>query len=253
MVWQVRFEEHPTLIAPQAALRLQELLGGEDEFSLRELPRIQLSVQPISPTAQGMQEPARGATAGGWRLSAKDGSWHVNTEVGSVSVEASSYGTWITDFSPRLERVLSALEAVGPPVVESRLGLRYINILVGSAMGKARLSTPSELGGLIAPWLLGPLSHSQLQDFVQVAQGRVVFRFDQANAILNHGVVSAENGELGYLIDVDTFREGGRAFQVHGILTQSEIMHKVALGLFQASLTPEILESLRSAPANERA
>jgi uncharacterized protein (TIGR04255 family) len=248
VVWQLRFEDHPTLIAPQTALRLQELLGGAPEFSLAMLPRIQLSVQAVGPTtAEGMPTPATGASGGGWRLSAADGSWHVNVEASSFSVESSRYGSWAHDFSPRLQRVLAALEDVGAPVVESRLGLRYVNILVGSALGRAPLSAPGELGGLIAPWLLGPLNEAHLQDFVQMANGRATFRFDQANAILNHGVVSAENGELGYLVDIDAFREGGRAFQRDDVLAQSSILHSVALGLFQASLTPEILESMRSA------
>jgi uncharacterized protein (TIGR04255 family) len=250
VIWQLRFEEHPILIAPQTALRLQELLGGAAEFALTMLPRIQLSVQAAGAgAAGGMPTPAMGAAGGGWRLSAADGSWHVNVEAGSVSVESSSYGSWAGDFSPRLQQVLEALEDVGPPVVESRLGLRYINILVGSAVGRSPLSAPGELSGLIAPWLLGPLNESRLQDFVQMTQGRVAFGFEHANAILNHGVVSAENGELGYLVDIDAFREGGRAFQSNDVLAHSTILHGVALGLFQESLTPEILDSMRSASA----
>ena len=247
VVWQLRFEEHPVLVAPQTALKLQELLGGQDEFSLGMLPRIQLSVQAAGAiVGEGMPMPATGPTGGGWRLSAADGSWHVNVESSSVSVETSRYGTWDSDFSPRLLRVLQALESVGPPVVESRLGLRYINVLVGSAIERPPLSSPNELGSLIAPWLLGPLGEMRLQDSVEITQGRATFRFDDSKAILNHGVVSTETGELGYLIDIDSFREGGRAFQSADVMAQSAILHGVALGLFQASLTTETLESMRS-------
>jgi uncharacterized protein (TIGR04255 family) len=251
-VWQLRFEDHPTLIAPRTALRLQEALGGASEFSLRELPRIQMSVQTIGPAAaEGMSNPSMGTAGGGWRLSATDGSWHVNVEAASVSIESSSYGSWVSDFSPRLGQVLMALATVDAPVVESRLGLRYINILVGSAIGRSPLLVPGELARLIAPWLLGPLDESShLQSFVQMTQGRVTFKFERDNAILNHGVVSTENGELGYLIDIDAFREGGRAFKADDILAQSGILHGIALGLFQASLTSEILESMRSASAD---
>jgi uncharacterized protein (TIGR04255 family) len=248
VVWQVRFENHPALIAAETALRLQELLGGETEFSLMELPRIKLSVQHVSPApAESASAPAAAETAGGWRLSAADASWHVNVEAGSISVESSRYGSWSANFLPRLQRVLDAVQDVGPPVVETRLGLRYINIVVGSAVGKSPLSAPGELGGLIEPWLLGPLANSRLQNFVQMAQGRTTFSFADAAAVLNHGVVSTENGELGYLLDIDAFREGGRSFQRDRLLSRSVILHDVALGLFQASLTPETLESMRSA------
>lgn len=252
VVWQLRFEEHPALIAPQAVLRLQELLGGEAEFLITQLPRIRLSVQAVEPAAaEGMPPSAVGAAGGGWRLSAADGSWHLNVEAGSVSIESSQYGSWADNFLPRLQQVLTALADVGSPVVETRLGLRYINIVVGSAVGRSPLSTPDQLGDLIAPWLLGALNEQQLQGFVQMANGRIMFRFENTTAILNHGVVSAENGELGYLVDIDTFREGGRALQNDGILAQCEVLHTIALGLFQASLTDEILESMRSASADE--
>lgn len=251
VVWQLRFEEHPALIAPQTALRLQELIGGAAEFSLTQLPRIQLSVQAVGPAvAEGIPTPAVGAAGGGWRLSAADGSWHLNVEANNVSIESSRYGSWAGDFSPRLQRVLEALVDVGPPVVETRLGLRYINIVVGSAVGRQPLSAPGQLGGLIAPWLLGALNEPQLQDFVQMANGRIMFRFEHDNTILNHGVVSAENGELGYLVDIDSFREGGRAFQKDDVLAHSEVLHRIALGLFQSSLTGEILGSMRSTSAS---
>jgi uncharacterized protein (TIGR04255 family) len=244
-IWQLRFEEHPILVTPQTALRLQGLLGGPTEFSLAMLPRIQLSIQPVGST---LPENVPGKTGGGWRLSAADGSWHVSVETASVSVETSRYGSWVNDFLPRLQSVLAALEVVGAPVVESRLGLRYINVVVGSAVGRPPLSTPSELGGLIASWLLGPLTESRLQEFVQMTQGRTAFKYEHTSAILNHGVVSTETGELGYLVDIDTFREGGRAFESADVLAQSTVLHRVGLGLFQASLSPEALKSMRSTP-----
>jgi uncharacterized protein (TIGR04255 family) len=245
VVWQVRFEEHLNLVAPQTALILQELLGGAAEFSLTMLPEIKLSVQPVGQSSVEAA-PAMSTARGGWRLSAVDGSWHLNVETRSVSIEAASYGSWASDFSPRLQKVLKTLEDLGAPVIESRLGLRYINIVVGSSVGKPPMSAAGELSGIIAPWLLGPLNESQLEDYVQVAQGRAVFGFDHVNAVLNHGVVTTENGELGYLIDVDAFREGGRAFHSEDILAHSATLHLVTLGLFQRSLTPEILKLMRS-------
>lgn len=250
VVWQVRFEEHLNLVAPQTALILQDLLGGASEFSLAMLPEIKLSVQPVGqPSVEAV--PAMGASRGGWRLSAVDGSWHLNVEARSVSMEATTYGSWVDDFSPRLQRVLKALEDVGAPVIESRLGLRYINIVVGSSVGKAPMSAAGELSGIIASWLLGPLNEPELEGYVQKAQGQAVFRFGDVNAILNHGVVATENGELGYLIDIDAFREGGRAFNGEAILAHSATLHSVTLGLFQRSLTSEILKLLRSTPRPE--
>jgi uncharacterized protein (TIGR04255 family) len=245
VVWQLRFEDHPTLAAPETVLRFQGFLGGPEQFSLTLLPKVQFSLQ-AGPVAESKPEPVTSETSGGWRLSAVDGSWQISAASNSLAVEATRYGTWEADFSPRLRQALEALREVGAPVIESRLGLRYINVLTGSAVGKPPMSAANELAGLIAPWLLGPLTESCLQDSVQASQGRATFSFEQANAILNHGVISTETHELGYLIDIDTFREGGRALRIDEVLTQSSALHNVALGLFQASLTSEALKAMRA-------
>jgi uncharacterized protein (TIGR04255 family) len=250
VVWQLRFEDHPALSAPQTALRFQEFLGGPEQFSLRMMPKIQFSVQAAGPDAGNIAKPAIGGSDGGWRLSATDGSWQISAEAGSLAAETTRYGTWEKDFSPRLRRVLDALEDVGTPVIESRLGLRYINVVIGSAVGRPAMSAINELNGMVAPWLLGPLNETRLQDSVQASQGRVVFSFERADAILNHGVISTETHELGYLVDIDAFREGGRALRIDDVMKQSVVLHDIALGLFQTSLTPEALEAMRCTSAD---
>ncbi len=246
VVWQLRFEDHPALAAPENVLRLQELLGGPDQFSIALPPKFQLSVQASVPAGESVPAPV-GTAGGGWRLSATDGSWQVSADSASLGVETTRYGTWEKDFLPRLQRVLDALKEVGTPILQSRLGLRYINVLTGSAVGRSPMSTPAELSGLVAPWLLGPLNEPRVQDSVQASQGRSVLSVDQTSAVLNYGVISTETHELGYLIDIDTFREGGRALRIDDVITQTETLHATALGLFQLSLTPEALEAMRSA------
>jgi uncharacterized protein (TIGR04255 family) len=245
-VWQLRFEDHPTLAAAQTVLRFQELLGGPEQFALTLLPKLQLSVQASGLDAENVYAPAQGAAGGGWRLSAVEGSWQVSADSASLAIETTRYGTWEKDFLPRLQQVLDALTDVGTPVIESRLGLRYINVLTGSAVGKPPLSAPDELSGLVAPWLLGPLNEPRVQNLVEVSQGHTVLSFERAKTILNYGVVAAETRELGYLIDIDAFREGGRALRIDEVMAQTEILHATALGLFQLSLTPEALEAMRS-------
>lgn len=251
VVWQLRFEDHPALLAPQTVLRFRELLGGPAQFGLMALPRLQVSVQGAGPVPGDQIKPVSGSAGGGWRLPALDGSWQVTVEAASLSVESTRYGTWEKGFQPRLQRVLRALEEVGAPVIETRLGLRFINVLVGSVVGKPPMSETSELAGLVATWLLGPLADDCLRDSVQASQGRTTFDFIHAKAVLNHGIVSTESRELGYLIDIDVFREGGRALQTEDVLAVSTGLHGEALGLFQASLTHTALKAMGSSSAED--
>ena len=252
VVWQLRFEDHPVLISPETVLRFHELLGGPAQFLLAPLPRVQLSVQPITPTSENAPKPQVGATGGGWRLTSVDGSWSISIEPVSLAVETTRYGTWQEDFLPRLQQVLDALQKVGAPVIETRLGLRYINVLTGSAIGKPPISSPNELSGLIAPWLLGPLQDPDLQNAVQASQGRAVLAIDQANVILNYGVITTEARELGYVVDIDTYREGGRAFRIKDIAPGTAALHTAALGLFQASFTRETMQAMRSSDTSAK-
>jgi uncharacterized protein (TIGR04255 family) len=253
VLWQLRFEDHPALVTPQSVLRFQEVLGEAGQFKLNILPRVQISVQAGGMAPESGPTPATGAGGGGWRLTAADGTWQVSAESGSLAVEATRYGSWEKDFAPRLQTVLDALREVGAPFIESRLGLRYINVLTGSAVGRPPISGVAELAGLITPWLLGPLNDPVMRDAVQASQGRVVFSFEQANIILNHGVIATDANELGYLIDIDAFREGGHALKLDDVMDFTSELHAAALGVFQHSLTSDALGAMRSSPGNVQA
>jgi uncharacterized protein (TIGR04255 family) len=137
-------------------------------------------------------------------------------------------------------------------LIESRLGLRYINVLTGSAVGKPPILEITELPGLVTPWLLGPLNDPTVRNAVQASQGRVVFTFDQVNIMLNHGVIATDANELGYLIDIDAFREGGRALKLDEVINFTSELHATALGVFQHSLTPYAQEAMRSSSSDVR-
>lgn len=250
VLWQLRFEDHPALVAPQSALRFQEVLGEAGQFKLNMLPKVQVSVQASGMALENAPAPATGVGGGGWRLTAADGTWQVSAESGNLAVEATRYGTWEKDFAPRLQTVLDALREVGIPFIESRLGLRYINVLTGSAVGQSPIFGIAELAGLITPWLLGPLNEPVVREAVQASQGRVLFSFDQVNIILNHGVIATDANELGYLIDIDAFREGGRALNLDDVMDFTSELHAAALGLFQHSLTPHAMEAMRPTPGD---
>jgi uncharacterized protein (TIGR04255 family) len=252
VVWQLRFEDHPALVAPQTVLRFQEALGEFGPFKLNMLPKVQISVQAGGVDPENAPAPATSAGGGGWRLTAADGAWQLSAESGSLAVEATRYGTWEKDFAPRLQSVLDALREVGSPLIESRLGLRYINVLTGSAVGKPPILEITELPGLVTPWLLGPLNDPTVRNAVQASQGRVVFTFDQVNIMLNHGVIATDANELGYLIDIDAFREGGRALKLDEVINFTSELHATALGVFQHSLTPYAQEAMRSSSSDVR-
>lgn len=89
-----------------------------------------------------------------------------------------------------------------------------------------------------------------MQGAVQASQGRILLSFDQVDIILNHGVIATDANELGYLIDIDAFRDGGRALKLEDVMDFTSELHAAALGVFQHSLTPNALEAMRSSPGD---
>jgi uncharacterized protein (TIGR04255 family) len=237
VVWQLRIDDQPVLVEPQSILRAHASLGGPEEFSLSRLPRVQVVAQAGS-SAEAQPASVLGA-GGGWRLSALDGTWHVNVEASSVSVEASVYGTWSNQFSPKIERVLHAISAVAEPVIEMRIGLRYINLITGSALQREPFRVAADFDGLLEPAILGVIGNAELRQYAQVVQGRHSLDFSQAKAIVNYGVVSAEGGELGFLLDIDVYREGARQYVESEVFGFIDELHRIALGLFRSYLSAE--------------
>ena len=80
VVWQLRFEDHPALAAPQAALRFQEALGGPEQFSLIILPKVQLSVQASGLIAENM--PKLSDRRRWWRMAAVRSGWFLADKCG---------------------------------------------------------------------------------------------------------------------------------------------------------------------------
>lgn len=252
VVWQLRTDEHPGRVQPEKVLQVQTALGGPEEFSLSALPRIQVVAQAGSSVEAAPPAPVLG-TGGGWRLSAQDRSWHVNIEPSSVSIEASVYGTWDDQFNPKIKRVLQAVASVARPVIEMRLGLRYVNLVFGGALQRGPFRGASEFEGVLEPAVLGIIGDPELRQYAQVVQGRFSLNFDDIKAIVNHGVVSAESGELGYLLDIDVFREGARQYSEEEAAEATGDLHRVALGLFRSLLSPEAVQRMTDTNVSDSA
>ncbi len=55
-----------------------------------------------------------------------------------------------------------------------------------------------------------------------------------------------ESGYIDYLLDYDLFRQGGRPFDVEGLIRATEQLNLGALQLFQTSVTEQLLDIFRT-------
>jgi len=104
----------------------------------------------------------------------------------------------------------------------------------------------------IAADLLAPGGHPVLGPGVVAAQHRVVLDLgDELRCLLNYGLAPDANGSgrVGYLLDLDVFRERSAPFSAADVFKASELMNDRAVSLFQQLTTPELRALLRGKEA----
>lgn len=239
VVCQIRFEHKPEISQALRALSFHEAIGGADGdyAKLDELSGQSVNVD----LGGGAPSVTRDEAPGGWQFASADGAWIVSLVPEHVALECKGdYPGW-EEFSQRLHALLDALVAQIGPAVERRIGLRYIDLI--TEMDARR---PEDWVDFLAPEIVGLAGHSALGEHVANARHQVLFDLGAGHGcVLNHGFVPQEGGNLGYLLDYDVFRDGGRAFDPAAVRETLTALHDDALKLFQATTTDALRERFR--------
>jgi len=182
----------------------------------------------------------------GWQLTAEDQNMHVTLMPASVTVQTTDYLRWSVSLRPALYAVLTAVEELRPPTLVQRVGLRYVDRFVERTVRGA-------LGwhGRIDEHLLGPVLHPSIGPVTQQSQQQVELRLgENQGALLRHGafVDPAAGGATSYILDIDVFDAEPQPFDADELARRAEQLNRTAASLFQASLTPEYLQSLQAEP-----
>jgi uncharacterized protein (TIGR04255 family) len=235
VVCQVRFDEAEALNDRKTARRFFDKLGGA-EGPFPKLSQIQTQRVTIDPQALPGETPITEQQRG-WRFSDPEGDRHVTLLPGSLALETTAYRSW-DEFAPQLERALNVLADEVDPAIEQRLGLRFVNLIILDQVHEAAGWEP-----YIACDLLAPAGHPVLGPGVVAAQHRVVLDLDnELRCLLNYGLVPDANGSgrVGYLLDLDVFRERSAPFSPAEVFKASVLMNDRAVSLFQQLTTPEL-------------
>ncbi len=242
VIWQVRFTPTPTLSDGRTALQFKELL--DRETTLAPIPAPQVAFQVV---AGGMPQPDQSMvdpSGQGWRLSAKDGSTHVTLSPTSLAVETTQYGTWRDHFYPWIEAAINALTEAVDPAVVLRVGMRYINALFGAAVEREPFPDASGLRNVVVPPLLGFILDDDLGAGVDAFQGRHLLRIGGMMSHIQHALVTADSGEVGLLLDIDTYFEQTAVFDQKDVLNTANTLHLHGLSVFQRCVTPAAWQAM---------
>lgn len=175
----------------------------------------------------------------GVQLNCRDGEWMVTLLPGSVSLETPSFTSFSGQFGPLLGSVLRLATDVVGPVVLTRAGLRFVNVL-------RRPDIEGGWGRWVRPSLVA--AHND-----ELVGAGLVSQSEQLLFNVTAGVTSAVraggaeiDGQEGFLLDIDTFSEPASLWATDNVETVFDDLNESGVALFQALITPEMLLHLRS-------
>jgi uncharacterized protein (TIGR04255 family) len=186
--------------------------------------------------------PVVGTRSVGWQLVSAEGSI-ISVSPGVLSIQTTHYVSWEATFRPLLTGALAAFVEVLQPQIRHRLGLRYIDRLVNAQATKA-----TAWRGRVTDSLLGPIADAALGDRVISSQQQVELDISgRTRALIRHGPFAdgAVRGAISYMLDIDVFDVGTEAFEAANVTVAADELNKIALSVFQASITDSYLAELR--------
>lgn len=158
-----------------------------------------------------------------------------------VAVSENKYRRW-EDFRTEVELAERALREVYEPAFFSRVGLRYVNVILREEVGL----TGVDWGRLIQPYFAGLLASGELKDQLEEVQSQVLIKLHEVDGgfvRVRSGLAQLESDDrAAYLIDADFYVQGrytsDHAFESLGVF------NGLARNLFRWAITEELETAL---------
>lgn len=176
-----------------------------------------------------------------WRFSDLEDSWRVSLSSDFLALDTGSY-TSRSDFFQRFEHVLAALNDHVQPGVIDRLGVRYIDRVMGEQLNNIKNLIRTEMSGILGS------THTK---YVQSALTEALFTLDEAQILARWGylpagattdpsaIVPAEKPS--WILDMDMSRTKQRQFDAGQIVHEANEFAERIYSLFRWAVTPEFL------------
>lgn len=197
---QLRF---PTIlrIATELPTGFQERI--RELYPLFQQRTLSLTIPAASQRLGLLMNPPGGDVA--YEFGTEDGCWDVSLSRDFLALTAHKYERW-EQFREHLRAPLSALLEGYAPSFFSRIGLRYQDVIVRSALGLEDVGWAD----LLQPHAAAELGEPRVAACIENAQRRLDIRLTDGpgHVRLQHGFVEhGETGEICYLIDSDFYTD----------------------------------------------
>jgi uncharacterized protein (TIGR04255 family) len=201
---------------------------------------IQFGNRPSNPSEDIQQLPKN--IVKNYEFASEDNKWKVNLTRNFLSLSTNKYTRW-GEFKPRFEYVLNALVEVYKPVIFTRIGLRYVDVIIRSKLHMDDFDWVV----LINPKILGILSSPEMKANVKDVQTRFVMGIDGSDSAVRvtaGTVKSAENPqETCFIIDSDYYEL--KNMKKDEVMAKLDFFNSRAFGLFRWCITDRLHEAMK--------
>lgn len=231
---QVRF---PLILA----IEKKEFVSGFQEALRKQYPILQPEqTQGVVFSPQGMMQTEPQTI---WRFIDLEGNWRVSLAPNFIALETTAYSSR-KDFLQRLETVLAALNEHFQPQIVERLGLRYIDRLVGDDM--------ADLADLVRPEVAGIVG-SEVGESVQQTINESLFNLPGRGEqiIARWGLMPASGtfdvetiepiSQLSWILDLDMSLSGNREFEIEALMNEVQHFAERIYTFFRWAVTENFL------------
>ena len=233
---QVRFPVILKLDTPEGIQGFQERLRAQYPVTRQE-PHLTMVFGPNGPVPSATQGIV-------WRMSEVEGPWTVVLARDFVAVETSVYSSR-DEFLEKWRVVLDALETLDPaPAVYDRLGVRYVNRLVGDNL-------IDDLPSLVRTEILGPTNIDRSDAELVASVSQSIFRLNSMQVKAGWGMVPGNTvivpgidavSERSWMLDVDVFSEQpGQPFSTDRVIEETRRGAEHAYAFFRWAVLDEFL------------
>jgi uncharacterized protein (TIGR04255 family) len=175
-----------------------------------------------------------------YEFASEDGRWKVNLTRNFLALSTKEYIRW-EDFIGRFEKALKAFVGIYAPTSFTRVGLRYIDVIVRSKLGLEGV----DWGELIQDYVSGVLVVGSVKGEVRSYENtfQVALEREGIVRVIAKTVQSSESGEHCFVLDSDFF--SNKRIKHEEVFPVLSSFHGCALNLFRWCIKDKLHHAMK--------
>lgn len=176
-----------------------------------------------------------------WRFADVEGHWRVSLSAGFLTLETARYDSR-EDLLARLRTLLEALDTHFEPRTIDRVGVRYVDRIVGEAVDDIGTLVHPDVRGVLGTEAARHAEHSLQEAVFDVGEERVLARWGllPPGASVDPTAIEPVD-ERSWILDLDMFGASGRPFVVDDLVETVERFAKRIYTVFRWAVTDDFL------------